>query len=222
MSFELAPTRDGTRLAYTSDHLVRIWDSKAGRECLSLKGHASNVLSVAFSPDGRRIASGGGDRTVKLWDTRTGQERLTFKGHAGAVDAACFSPDGKTVASASGDLTVKLWDAQTGKERATLKNGVEQVTRWLSARTARRWPRADIQTSPSPATSGSGTSPAASNAPSSRDIPNTSTASPSVRTAKSSPAPARTRRSSCGTLDRPDNEPDGPATPSAPGGDIPA
>jgi len=67
---------------------------------------------VAFSPDGRRIASASYDRTVKVWDAGSGQETLTLKGHTGSVEDVTFSPDGRRIASASADGTVKIWDAR--------------------------------------------------------------------------------------------------------------
>jgi WD40 repeat protein len=74
----------------------------------TLKGHDDSVISVAFSPDGKALASGSGDHTVKLWDTQTRQELATLKGHADYVYPVAFSPDGKTLASGSMDNTVKL------------------------------------------------------------------------------------------------------------------
>jgi WD40 repeat protein len=82
---------------------------------------------VAFSADGKRLASAGEDKTVKVWDAQTGQEQLTLKGHADRVYSVAFSPDGKRIASASWDMTVKVWEAQTGQEQLTLKGHAGRV-----------------------------------------------------------------------------------------------
>jgi len=74
------------------------------------------MSSVAFSPDGKTLASGSGE-DIQLWDVATGKEQATLQeGHNGYVRSVAYSPDGKTLASGSDDMTIKLWDVATGKE----------------------------------------------------------------------------------------------------------
>ena len=80
-----------------------------------LTGHTDDVNSVAFSPDGARIASGSDDQTIRLWDAKTGAAvGEPLRGHTGLVLSVAFSPDGARIASGSGDETIRLWDAKTG------------------------------------------------------------------------------------------------------------
>ena len=90
-------------------------------------GHQNSVLSVAFSPDGKTLASGSQDNTVKLWEVSTGKELRTFSGHQNWVLSVAFSPDGKTLASGSHDNTVKLWEVSTGKELRTFSGHQNSV-----------------------------------------------------------------------------------------------
>ena len=98
---------------------MKVWDAATGQQALSLKGHIGTVDSVAYSPDGKRIVSGGVDKTVKVWDAATGQEALSLKGHTGAVTSVAYSPDGKRIVSGCNDKTVKVWDAATSQDRLT-------------------------------------------------------------------------------------------------------
>ena len=80
---------------------VKVWDAATGQEIPHAQGACSGVSSVAFSPDGQRLASASRDRTVKVWDAATGQEILTLSGHTTGVTSVAFSPDGQRIASAS-------------------------------------------------------------------------------------------------------------------------
>jgi WD40 repeat protein len=89
-------------------------------ELQTLEGHSRWVESVAFSPDGRLLASGSDDETIKLWDPATGALKHTLEGHSGSVASVAFSPDGRRLASGSSDRTIKLWDPATGALEHTL------------------------------------------------------------------------------------------------------
>jgi WD40 repeat protein len=93
-----------------------------------LKGHTDWVIDVAFSPDGKLLASASDDQTVIVWDAMTGAAVKTLEGHTDQVTAVVFSPDSKLIASASNDQTIIVWDARTGTATKILEGHTDQVT----------------------------------------------------------------------------------------------
>jgi WD40 repeat protein len=90
---------------------VRLWDPATGQLTATLEGHAGSVRAVAFSPDGRQLATASdADNTVRLWDPATGQPTATLEHQRSRVFWVAFSPDGRQLATASYDGTVRLWD----------------------------------------------------------------------------------------------------------------
>ena len=116
---EIAYSPDGGRLAVASGIGIWIYDASTGAEVALFRGHTRSVLGVAYSPDGRTLATTSYDNTVRLWDTATGTLENTF---TGGVYSVAYSRDGSTLAT-GGYRDARLWDATTG----TLKNTLEHA-----------------------------------------------------------------------------------------------
>ncbi len=111
--------------AGTVDWQVRLWDAQTGAFLRKLTGHPSAVNAVAFSPDGKTLASAGS--TLQLWDVATGELRHADDTDLGSIAHLVFSPDGKTLASSGWDFTVRFWDARTGTLKKTLNAYTDEV-----------------------------------------------------------------------------------------------
>jgi WD40 repeat protein len=107
-------------LAIASEKTIRIWDVLQKRLLAVCQGHLGTVTSVAFSPDGKNLVSGGGfgDQLgeVKIWDAATGQERASLKGNLEMAVSVAFSEDGRTVAACTQDHRLVLWDLSDERE----------------------------------------------------------------------------------------------------------
>jgi len=155
----VAYSPDGTRIVTTmGDRTARVWDAQTGKMLETLAGHTDTIATAAYSPDGKRIVTGG-DETARIWDAATGRMLLVLSGHAGYVWQAVYSPDGTLIATASPDKTARIWDARTGALLRVFSghtsvlidvefspDGAHLVTVGLD-RTARTW---DLRTKPVP------------------------------------------------------------------------
>jgi WD40 repeat protein len=113
------------KLAYagTADRKIIAWDLETAQPVREFTGHGAQVNTIALSPNGRQLLSGGGtafsraeDFSLILWDTTTGLEIRRLQGHTAPVTDIVFNPDGRTAVTSSADRTLIIWDIRTGKE----------------------------------------------------------------------------------------------------------
>jgi WD40 repeat protein len=133
----IAFNKDGSRLAVACGTVgksgeVRLYTMSSGGLPNStpehvIQAHADLIYDIAFSPDGKTLATTGYDRLIKLWDANTGKEANVLKDHSDTVYGLAFSPNGKYLASGSADRAVKIWEAATGKRLFTLSDATDWV-----------------------------------------------------------------------------------------------
>ncbi len=125
-SLAFAPDGRTLAIASDSDRAVHLWDPAARRERASLPHH-TGLVALAFSPDGRLLATGCHDGSVHLWDIDTRRDVCTLEGHTQGVIYVTFAPDGKTLASGSWDMTVRLWDVARRSAITTFRGHTGEV-----------------------------------------------------------------------------------------------
>jgi WD40 repeat protein len=118
---------EGTPPGPRSHGVIRIWDSASGAHQATLVEH-EDIRTVAFSPDGSRIASGSADGKIKLWGVGSGLHAGTLEGHAGRVRCLAFHPDGSKLVSGSGDGTLRVWDLRDKQEPLVLSGHTDGVS----------------------------------------------------------------------------------------------
>jgi len=126
------PPMDGGWLPLPGDRTARIWDGDTGNELAVLRGHDDAVRGIAWSSDGRQLATASADRTIRTWSAESGAEVIVVGAHAKGVESVSWSPDRKRIASGSLDGTSRIWDA-TINIKQLVANAHQRVARQLSA-----------------------------------------------------------------------------------------
>ena len=104
-----------------------VWNAETGEELFKLEGHTQSILSGAFSPNGKRIVTGGADQTAKLWEAESGRELLTLRWDGFKISFVGFTPNGRQILTGCRDGKLKFWDAATN-EQVAVWQGEEKAT----------------------------------------------------------------------------------------------
>ena len=119
----MALSSDGNQIV---SGYYKVWDTKTGELRNDLRRGVWNCISIAISPDGKRLA-GSWDKSVRVWDAKTGEQLRWLQGHTDEVNSVAFSPDGNRIVSGSEDKSVRIWDAITGQHLRVLQGHTSAV-----------------------------------------------------------------------------------------------
>ncbi len=124
----LSPDGSLMGISYYGDTLVRLWKTDGSSTIpMNLKGHTEGVYSLAFSSDGKMLASGSSDYTIMLWDVSTGKSTLTLKNQPGTPYALSFNADGSLLVSGSATGAVTVWNTSSSDTVVTFKGHTSAV-----------------------------------------------------------------------------------------------
>ena len=126
-TYHIVLSPDLRTYAVTPNHKIELWDIRSDKLITTLEGHDRSITSVAFSPDGKMLASSDSDGIIRIWEIENGSHRVISTPHK-IVENLMFSPDGNTLVSSRHE-DVRLWDTTTGKFRFALEetDGVNQI-----------------------------------------------------------------------------------------------
>jgi WD40 repeat protein len=128
MPSRLVFSADGTLLAAADAHEVRVWHVPTRKRFRLYQGHENAVFDLAFSPDGKRLASASADQTIRIWETESEEEVAQLKVDNIQFQSLAFSPDGTTLVSGGSDSLLRLWDVTTAKEQHQFAGHQSAVT----------------------------------------------------------------------------------------------
>jgi WD40 repeat protein len=130
---DVAASPDGRYLAAPEGETARVWDLETGRTLTRLRGHDGLVFSVAVSPDGDAMVTGGQDLTARLWELPSGRQLGVLRGHSGYLISTAFTPDGDAVVTGSVDGTARVFPCDVcGSADTLIRRARERTTRPLS------------------------------------------------------------------------------------------